>query len=969
MDDERQGSSADEAEGVSRRDLLKLLGASMALAGVAGCNPKATEGILPYVEVPRDVTPGIRRFYATSMDLDGFATGLLVESHEGRPTKIEGNPEHPASLGATGVIEQASVLGLYDRERARGLRLRGGPATWEAFLARFGGERRDRGAGLRFLLYPTSSPLLGDMIGRVLARHPAARFTFHSPTRGVRGDQALDGARLAFGEALLPQRDFSQARVIVSLDADFLAGMPFSLRYSRQFAEARRPASPSAGMCRLYVVESMMSPTGSMADHRLRRRPSEIAATAASLAAAVARLPLGPQALPAEVAAALGPAAATGKDAAVIEAMARDLGRHPGAGLVVAGDHQPPVVHAIAHLLNTALRNDAAAWLTRPVLLRAGDAEQGLEALTAELRAGRVDTLVILEANPSYTAPPDLDFPRWLRAVPESVYVGLHENETAGDCAWFVPGTHYLEAWGDARAYDGTLSMVQPLIQPLFGGRTAAEILAVLAGDPIPDAHRLLRESWARRQGAAGSDAAMDAALKHGLVPGTAAPRVTPTLTPAPLAAAIAALAAAPAAPEGALEVAFAPDPRVYDGRFANNPWLQELPAPITKLTWDNAALLAPATARRLGLENEDLVTLDLGGRDVEAPVLVVPGHAEGAVTLHLGYGRRGAEEIAAGVGFDAYRLRSAAGEAHATGLTIRRIEGARHPLAVTQPHRSQEGRPIALSATLDHYRAHPDFTASQRGPLPSLLALPVYKGEQWAMTIDLAICTGCSSCVVACQAENNVLVVGKEEVLNKREMHWLRIDTYEAEGERAAAPALVHQPMLCQHCEMAPCEYVCPVNATVHSPDGLNEMVYNRCVGTRFCSNNCPYKVRRFNWYDWVERRPDNGGIAMLQRNPEVTVRERGVMEKCTFCVQRIRRAEIAARVEGRPIRPGEVRTACQEACPTRAIQFGSLAHRGTEMLAWREEPRVYSVLHELGTRPRVQYLARIDNPNPEIA
>ncbi|MCC6555679.1 MAG: 4Fe-4S dicluster domain-containing protein, partial [Polyangiaceae bacterium] len=796
------------AAAISRRAWLRLLGASMALAGAAGCNPKLTEGILPYVDPPRDVTPGIRRFYATSMDLDGYATGLLVESHEGRPTKIEGNPGHPASLGATGVLEQASILGLYDPDRARALRAADGPATFPAFVDRFGGERPDRGAGLRFLLRPTSSPLVEDLIGRVLARHPAARFTFHSP---VAGGAALDGAELAFGARLLPQRDLRGARAVVSLDADFLSSMPMSLRHARHFAEGRRPSSPRSQMSRLYVVEAALSPTGSAADHRIIRRPGEIPWVALRLAAAIARGPFG-AGMPGGVRAALAPFAEAGPDAALIGAVARDLERNAGAGLVLAGDAQPPIVHALAHLLNAALRNEAIAWTTRPVLADAGAAAQDLPALVQEMRAGAVDTLVVIDANPSYTAPPDLEFSRALRAVSRSVRVGLHEDETAADCRWMIPLTHYLEAWGDARAYDGTLTMVQPLIEPLFGGRTAAEVLAVFAGERSAPARRLLREAWDRRQ-AGGEDAFQDA-LRRGLVPGTAAPREAPALAPAALAAAISAHPPAPPSLDGAFEASFAPDPRVHDGRFANNAWLQELPAPLTKLTWDNAALIAPAAARRLGLDNEDVVELDLGGKRLEAPVLLAPGHAEDAITLHLGYGRRGAESIAAGVGFNAYALLPAGGPASAPGLRLKKIEDRRHPLAVTQWHRSTEGRPIALSATLDHYRTHPDFTEAQRGPVRSLLALPAAGGDQWAMTIDTSICTGCSACVVACQAENNTLVVGKEEILNNRQMHWLRIDTYE--DGRPEAPAVVHEPMLCQHCEMAPCEYVCPVNATV---------------------------------------------------------------------------------------------------------------------------------------------------------
>ncbi|WP_438037207.1 TAT-variant-translocated molybdopterin oxidoreductase [Sorangium sp. So ce204] len=957
---------------MSRRRWLELLGASMALAGVSGCRARAGDNIVPYVTTPPEVTPGVLRYYATSLDLDGFATGVLVESHEGRPTKVEGNPLHPASLGATGAYEQASVLGLYDQHRARAARRGAAPATWRAFVQQFEGARSDRGAGLRFVLRPTGSPLLLDLIGRVKARYPAARFTFHAPARSA---HPARGAELAFGAPLQAQYDFRTADVILALDADFLASMPFSVRYSRQFAERRRIGSPTGTMNRLYVIEPGLTPTGSMADHRLRKRPSDVPAIAAAIAAELllsggAR----PGLMPPQALGALDPLRARVSEAErrFARAVARDLARGGAASVVVAGERQPPGVHALAHLMNAALGNDRAAWTTAGTLITAGAAEQDLMALAEELRRGAVDTLVLLESNVVYTAPADLELAARLPSVPSRVYLGLYEDETAAGCDWFVPAAHDLEAWGDARAYDGTSSLIQPLIEPLFQGRTAAEVLAVFAGETQKSARDLVRDAWAARRGGADFDAFWEDALRRGLVEGTAAPREDAKLRLDGVTAALAQLVAAAPPKADAIEVAFSADASVYDGRFANNPWLLELPDPMTKLTWDNAALLSPATAKALGLESEDVVDLELGGRTMSIPVLVAPGHADGTVSLSLGYGRSGAESIAAGVGSDAYRLRTTAAPFFAAGVSVTKRPDQKHKLALTQRHWSLEGRPIALSVPLAVYREHPGFTEALKGPQPSLMPPmppPGAPKDQWAMTIDLTICTGCSACVAACQAENNVVVVGKEEVLNSREMHWLRIDTYVVDNPRdPSAPAVVHQPMLCQHCEKAPCEYVCPVNATTHSPDGLNEMTYNRCVGTRFCSNNCPYKVRRFNWFDYGELRAYNTGLTKLQRNPDVTVRERGVMEKCTYCVQRIRRAEIAARVEDRAIRPGEVVTACQQACPTQAIQFGSLAHGETAMVAWRGEPRSYAVLHDQGTRPRTMYLARVDNKNPEL-
>jgi MoCo/4Fe-4S cofactor protein with predicted Tat translocation signal len=953
---------ADFPPSVSRRAWMKLLGASMALAGVAGCERQRGEKILPYTHTPRHVTPGVPRYYATSLSLDGFATGVLVESHDGRPTKVEGNPDHPASLGATTAIDQATVLGVYDPDRARAPRVPAGPATWQAFFVRFAGERADRGAGLRFLLEPSGSPLLGELVSRVRARFPAARFTFHG---AASPSFAAEGGRLAFGVPVQPQYDFRRADVVLALDDDFLAAGPFSVAHARQWAERRRPSSPSASMSRLYVVETMLTPTGSVADHRLRRKPSAVVHVAARVAAEIAAGPgaLGKR-LPAPVLAALARFREGAVDP-VIPALARDLVLRAGASVVTVGRGQPPVVHALGHLVNAMLGNAETAWTIAPTLVGAGDAEQDLGALAAELDRGAVDTVVIVGGNPVYSAPADHELGRRLARVKDVLYLGEYEDETAAVAGWFHPAAHVLETWADATAHDGTTSIVQPLLEPMYGGRTAAQILALFTGRDYPDAHRLLRERWERQLAGGDLEARWAAALQTGLFAGSASKRQHTEIAPPALIAALAALPVTPPA-SGGLEAAFALDPNVHDGRFTNNPWLLEHPQPITHLTWDNAAQLSPSTARRLDLADEDVVLLELGGRRVRAPVLVVPGHADDAVTLYLGWGRTGSESLARDVGFDANALRTARAPWFAPGLSITKVRGERYPLARTQLHNSVEGRPIALSATLARYREDPGFTSEQRGPVPSLLPPVSTAGEQWAMTIDMSICTGCSACVVACQAENNILVVGKPQVLNSREMHWIRIDSY-FHGD-PEAPRVVHEPMLCQHCERAPCEYVCPVNATVHSPDGLNEMVYNRCVGTRFCSNNCPYKVRRFNWFDWNKREPANQGPVLLQRNPDVTVRQRGVMEKCTYCVQRIREVEIHARVEDRAIRPGEVVTACQQACPTGAIQFGSLRHTETTMVRWREEPRSLQVLHELGTSPRTMYLARIDNPNPEI-
>jgi molybdopterin-containing oxidoreductase family iron-sulfur binding subunit len=708
-------------------------------------------------------------------------------------------------------------------------------------------------------------------------------------------------------------------------------------------------------MSRLYVVESRLSVTGMSADERLRARPSEVQSIAADVLASLLDLvPAAPP--PAKVAAAARP---RGPNRNWVQGVARDLLAHPGAALVVAGDAQPPAVHALAHAMNELLGAAGAAVTYGPsAIFEAGEESHGLGALGRAVDAGGVASLAIVGGNPAFTAAADLDLARRIASVPTSVYVGLHENETSWACRWFAPAAHFLESWGDAASFDGTPSIVQPLIRPLFDGRTVAQILAAYIGQPDAEPLALLRAYWNGRS-PGDAQAFWERALVQGVVEGPAPPPVPPHVDWAAVAAL---LSSRPSGPPGGFEIAYYADSKVHDGRFAANPWLQELGDPVTKLTWDNAALVSPATASSLGVENEDVVELAVRGRTLRAPVLVLPGVADDTVAIALGYGGAiGTSVSPERVGANAYALRDSRAPWF-DAASVRKVEG-HWPLALTQEHWSMEGRPIALRHTLAGYRANPDF-AEPMNEKPRLLYELAPSGKcQWGMTIDLNACTGCSACVVACYAENNLPVVGKGGVRLRREMDWLRIDRYFV-GD-ADDPAVVTQPMLCQHCEAAPCEYVCPVNATVHSPDGLNEMVYNRCVGTRFCSNNCPYKVRRFNFFNYNVAKPPLEQLAM---NPDVTVRDRGVMEKCTYCVQRIRETEIRAGREHRAIRDGEVLTACQQTCPTGAIAFGDIADPNTLVSGTRKNRRLYAVLHSLGTLPRTRYLARVVNPNPEL-
>jgi molybdopterin-containing oxidoreductase family iron-sulfur binding subunit len=894
------------------------------------------EHILPYVDNRPEITPGVGAYYATAMSIDGFATGLIVESHGGRPTKIEGNPDHPASLGATGPLEQASVLQLYDPDRARRARSGPLPTTWEVVAAQLAPATLRkrvgaRGAGLHVLTTPTSSPLDEELLGRLLETYPDAHVYMYAPLQADRS-----------AHSVVPHYDFSLADVVLAIDTDFLSSGPFHVRYARQFADRRRLAKPADAMNRLYVIESGFTPTGAAADHRFAVRPSEVPGILSALQAAF-----------------VGGSGAMSNPPRWLAAVASDLRAHAGRSVVVAGDHQPSDLRAIADSINDAIgATGRGTWNGPSPLIGEHVPVHTLTQLVAALRARAVDTLIVVGGNPSYATPAALEFSALLRNVPNSGYIGLYENETARDSRWFVPMSHYLESWGDTRAYDGTVSIVQPLVNSLYRSTTPPEVYAALNGMGVVNAYDLLRSSWKQRA-PADTDAAWADALQRGFVAGTQfarAPRAEAPPQPP---------AAVRKPSRDSIDVSFVPDPKVHDGSFSNNGWLQELPAPLTQLTWGNAALLSPATAHRLGVRNGVHVTLSAHERHIALPALIVPGHADDAFTVHFGYGRDGAESVARGVGTDVYELWPATGGRFVSDVAIA-VSSKTSALALAQTQETMGVREPIRRATLDEYRTEPTRVGRRPGRALSLYpALPANERAptQWAMTIDLGTCIGCGACVVACQAENNISVVGADEVRNGRIMQWLRIDRYFAERE-AEVEALL-QPMLCQHCEKAPCEYVCPVQATTHSADGLNEMVYNRCVGTRFCSNNCPYKVRHFNWFDYNRHLSDT---EMMVKNPNVTVRERGVMEKCTFCVQRIREAQIAAGREDRPLHGTDVRTACQQSCPTNAIVFGSLNEPDSPVVRQREQPRSYAALEDLGTEPRVQYLARIRNTNSDI-
>jgi molybdopterin-containing oxidoreductase family iron-sulfur binding subunit len=934
LDDEFP-SLAEAGLGVDRRSLLKLMGAALAFGGLAGCSE--AESIVPYVRQPEHVIPGKPRYYATTLSSHGYGIGAVVESHAGRPTKVEGNPDHPASLGATDAIMQASVLELFDPDRSRTVLKKGIPSTWDAFLEEAVLLRnelaRDGGRSFAILSDTTTSPTFAAQIAALKRQFPDMRHYRHDP---LAGDADMQASSALFGKPLQPVLRPSRAKVIVSLDGDFLAEGPGRLAYAREFAKRRQPTA-DAGLVRLYALETTPTITGANADHRLAARPSEVEAIALALNDALAG----------------NTAQANGDIPDWVRLAAADLKTAGGDALVVAGGAVTPLTSGIAMTINARL--GALGRTMRLIEPLEGTAPDGdFATLAKRMLAGEIETLLVLGANPMHTAPADIPAAAAFAKVPRIIHTGLYLDETGTIADWHIPAAHDLESWSDRRAFDGTASITQPLILPLFNGRTTHELLAAIATDGPRPPLDLVRDIW-RRQGL--DDDGWAEALKVGIVAHTASADAG---TGAP--AALSALKPQRKSGQG-MEIRFVADPWLRDGRFANNAWLQELPRPLTKLVWSNAALVSPAAAAELGVENGRIAVITAGERMIQAPVWIVPGHPDGALTLSFGYGRKDAGPVAdmAG-GYDAFALRSAEAPWSASGAIITPIDNERH-LTTTQNHQAMEGKALARHATLAEFRDNPDFVHEGVPPPPTESLYPdwEYEPESWGMTIDLNACIGCMACVAACQAENNTPTVGPEECARGHEMHSLRIDRYyEGPPEN---PDTYFQPVPCMHCEKAPCEIVCPVNATVHTHDGLNAQVYNRCIGTRYCSQNCPYKVRRFNFLQYQEF-GEEAGPQQAQHNPDVSVRSRGVMEKCTYCIQRISAARIEAQIAGRPIADGEVVTACQQACPTQAIVFGNMNDKDAAVSKSKRSPLNYALLGNLNTRPHTTYLGKVTNP-----
>jgi molybdopterin-containing oxidoreductase family iron-sulfur binding subunit len=970
---------------LSRREFMEWTSGLIAVLGLTSCTRQPEEALMPYNKKPEDVVPGKPLFFATAYVRQGAAIGLLVESNMGRPTKVEGNPDHPASLGATDAFAQASLLELYDPDRLKSPSHKGAALAYNDFFFALASvletQASKQGAGLRIVTESIVSPTLGAQLKAVLKKFPKAKWITHDPVGRGRLHEATERA---FGERVNVYYRVDDADVLVSLDSDFLAEGPAHVRYHRAFANRRRGAQAGeAKPPRLYAFTTQMTPTASLADHRWPTRPHRVALVA--------------QLLGRELGIDSGPVSEV--DASVLQivrSVAADLKASPGRGLVIPGEYLPADVQALCFAINEKLGNLGKTVVTTAPLeenVTAGAQAGTLADLAQEMHAGQVECLAILGGNPVYTAPKELRFAEALAQVPFSFHHTLLANETSKAVQWQLPDTHYLEAWTDVRAYDGTVTIAQPLIAPLYSSRSAHEIAAALFGTPGRVGADLVKETWKGKLG----DKGWNQAVHDGVVPGTALP-------PKPVKIAATATKLQLTAPEG-IAVLLRPDPTIWDGRHANNGWLQELPKPVTKLTWDNVVQLSPDTAKRLGVGNGDRVRVTVEQRSVEGPVWVTPGHADDSATLTLGYGRMVAGRVGTGTGFDAYPLRTGTEAWAFEGGKIEKV-GGKTALACTQGHFRMEGRDLVRVATIDAYLkegaklfpsahghgapsdthgashpthgehsqaehgqtsapsdAHQDMQGHphESGDMNRVFSDPDYA---WGMNIDLSVCNGCNACVVACQSENNVPVVGKDEVLREREMHWLRIDRY-YDGD-ASTPMVHYQPVPCMHCETAPCTVVCPVNATSVSPEGINEMTYNRCVGTKYCSNNCPYKVRRFNFYHYADV---DTPVVQLGRNPQVTVRARGVMEKCTYCVQRVSAARIEAKKAERKIADGEVVPACAAACPSQAITFGNLKDPQSRVTKLKKLPLNYGLLEELGTKPRTSYLAKLKNPNPALA
>jgi MoCo/4Fe-4S cofactor protein with predicted Tat translocation signal len=927
-------------ESLSRRHFIQIMSASLALAGLnSACSRMPMEKIVPYVDSPESLIPGQPRYFASIMTVDGFATGIIAETHEGRPTKLDGNPEHPANLGSSDPFIQASILSLYDPDRSKTVVYQNEISHWDKFLSFIENEKikwkTNSGEGVSILTEVVTSPTLIQQIEALVKKYPKVKWHQFSP---IHRENTYQASLLTFGERLAPIYHFESANVVVSLDGPFLDEGPAKLVDAKMFSKRRRIRSQSQTMNRLYVAECTPSLTGTMADHRLSLRPSEMENLARYLAHETGVNGIATTEISVE-------------QKKWAQAVLQDLKSNRGKSLIVSGARQTPELQAICFAINSTLGNtDRTISFIYPVESQA----KPVSELVADMEMGKIETVFLLGGNPVYNSPSDLNFASALGKVKNKIRLSEYPDETAVVSDWQLPEAHFLETWGDARSFDGTASIQQPVTAPFYEGRSAIELFSLLSDSPGISSHDLVRNYWRAALKSRSFESEWELILKDGVIFNTRSKNQTPQLNALNL-------RLLPST-EAGLEILFKQDPSTYDGRFANNGWLQELPDPISKITWGNAVLIAPKTAKEKGIESDDEIELLLQGRSLRGAAFILPGQPENVLTVHLGYGRTHAGRVGNAHGFNAYRIQTSKAHYFATGVQLRKT-GNQSPVVTTQHHFSMEGRDIVRQGTLAQFISDPKQISPAKEKQEGVAPDYVYSGDAWAMSIDLNTCTGCNACMIACQAENNIPIVGKTEVSRGRSMHWIRVDRYyQGHPEN---PSAVFQPVPCMHCETAPCEEVCPTAATNHSSEGLNQMVYNRCVGTRFCSNNCPYKVRRFNFFQYSDMKTS---LSKMSKNPDVTVRSRGVMEKCSYCVQRIQEAKIRAQLEDRDVKDGEIITACQASCPTQAIVFGNKNDPESLVAKLKREPLDYILLESLGTKPRTTYLAKLRNPEPTL-
>ncbi len=969
-EDEFPEGTLDLPDGMSRRKFLSLMGASFALAGLAGCR-RPVEKIIPYVVAPEEIVPGIPKYYSSALPFGLDTYGVVVENHEGRPTKIEGNPNHPSTLGKSNTWLQASLLEMYDPDRLQSVRYKSTESRLKDFAIAWKNIaeslKDSKGKGLAILTESISSPSFDRLKKHFMSIYPGANWATWEP---ISDESIFNGINLATGKEYHPVYHFEKAKIILSLDSDFLQTESNSIRHTADFSSGRRILSEKEDMNRLYVAENALSVTGGMADHRYRINHRLIGAFAAAIA-----LELKSQGIKVSGVHLLKSYNNHSFNQHWINTVVSDLVKNKKQSLVVCGRNQPPSVHAVVFAINTALRNIGKTVEYFPAKKETRPNTNSFAALTQSMQQGEVSTLILLGGNPVYNAPANLKFSDALKKVPQSFHLTSHFNETSQFADWTIHRSHALESWGDTRMVDGTQSIIQPQIEPLFGSINSLEFLSALiqADGTIPKGYDIVQETWKNILGDNFSkkwektlhDGVQTSGFKKPKKPVLSRIMLENTFKKRPFKT------------SSSLELVFKTSPSVFDGRFANNGWLQECPNPVTKLTWGNAAFISHSTAKDLNVKNRDVISIQNGGESLNLPVWIMPGHADNSISVELGYGRTIAGRVGNGVGANAYAIRHTASLWSIENISVSKT-GKKELLACTQDHHGLDTEKLAADAiqerlpaifreaTLEEYKHSPDFVKDHDSPLPlvSLWDEVSYESNpQWGMTVDLNLCTGCNACTVSCQSENNIPIVGKEEVEKGREMHWMRMDRYYS-GDMDN-PEMVVQPINCQHCEMAPCEQVCPVAATTHSEDGLNGMTYNRCVGTRYCANNCPYKVRRFNYFNLTKDLPE---IVQMAQNPDVTVRFRGVMEKCTFCVQRINQGKILAKNEKRELIDGDITSACQQSCPTDAIIFGDVSNSNSQVSKAKSQNRNYALLGELNVQPRVTYLAKIRNPHPEL-